>query len=205
MAVGVKRNPLGMMLGNSILPGDQPDYGMGDFPKVPHNYAQTEQPKKAGFLAPGSKGQMIAGIIADALAGATGGQPVFGQMLARQREAAAEEAQWHKRRMAGREDKQWEWDNKPKDDAVPPILRDAQAWASMPEPLRKAYQEMQEAKGGDEFITTTLPNGQFYAGPRRGLPGALTGQTQPSASRNLGPVVDSIPGGPQATPAATFP
>lgn len=105
------RNPLGVGLQQSILPGDQPDYA-----QMPGGMGMSA-PKKQGLFAPGSKGQMIAGIIADALAGATGRAPVFGQMMQQQRQQQAEEAQWTRRRQIerqqGREDKVWERDNLP--------------------------------------------------------------------------------------------
>lgn len=157
-----------------------------------------EQPKKPGFMAPGSKGAMIAGIIGDALAAGTGGQPVFtaNMMAQRQREADAQaaEAQWHRNRQANREDKQWEWQNKPPE--VPSMVRDAQAWDSMPPHLRKAYQEMNDADRGP---FTFLPNGQVWARDPA-LMQQFGGGSAQTPQRNLGPVVDTVPGGPASAP-----
>jgi hypothetical protein len=70
--------------------------------------AGAPQPKKM------SKGQIIAGIIGDALAGAAGRGPAFGQMLAQQRqyenEQAQQQAQWGLQRRARLEDWQAQQD-----------------------------------------------------------------------------------------------
>lgn len=190
-------------LGNvlaGILPGDQPmPAGMG-FPEMTPGQGMGQPAPKGGLFAPGSKAQIIAGIIGDALAGATGGAPVFGQMRMqerqRQQQQAAEEAQWSRRREADREDKQWEWANKPKDDAIPPILRDAMAWQNMSEDQRKAYTAMQEAQRGP---ITMLPNGMAYVRDP-----ALAAQIgMPAASAPAAPVGKLTPldGGP--TPPAS--
>ena len=168
--------------------GMAPDLGMG------------EPQKKRGFLAPGSKGAMIAGILGDALAVAGGGQAVtIPTMIAERRrgqDMAAEEAQWSRRREQMREDKQWEWQNKPREDAIPPILRDAQAWQNMTPEQRAAYGEMQKARAGDPDVTLTLPNGQLYVGPKSGIQAALGGANPRPVGR-----LTPIEGGP--TPPAS--
>lgn len=218
------RNPMGLALQNSIVatPEQEAESARLEamFPRRAAAPMSTEgsfgiggiinptSAKKPGFLAPGSKGAMIAGIVGDMLAQASGGQaqflPMEMQRRQREQEASAAEAKWHRERMANREDKQWEWANKPQD--PPAMIRNAQAWQQMSPEQRKAYQEMETAQRGDPFVTTTLPNGQFYAGPQSGLIGALTGATAaPVAPKGkLGPVVNSLPGGPQARPAGPF-
>lgn len=191
MAIGF-RNPLGVSLQNSILPGDQPQMGMGDFTP-----GQGMKPKKPGFLAPGSKGAMIAGIIGDMLATASGGQaqaiPMMVQQRQREQDAAAADAQWTRRRMEGREDKQWEWQNKPQEVSVPPILRDAQAWAGMTDAQKEAYKQLQQIK--PQFIPDGLGGGQWVT------PGAPAAQ-QPA----IGAVVPDPrkQGGPTPTASGDF-
>ena len=124
-------------------------------------------------------GRMLAGIIGDALAQGSGFAPVYTPAM-RQREALSQqEAQWSRRRQAENEDwrnrQQWERDN-----PVPaPIQRDAAAWMGMTPEQRQAVQEMTKAREGDPIVNTTLPNGQFWSGPRSGLAAALSGQASP--------------------------
>lgn len=162
------RHPLGISLESQLM-----------VPPVNIPTASLPAPKP-GFMAPGSKGAMIAGIIGDTLASFTGGQPLFTQNLLaerkRKQDAEAEQAKWGLKRQADREDKQWEWQNKPPE--VPSIIRETQAWQSMTPEQRVAYQAMQDARSGP--IMTTLPNGQFYSGPKSGLPGALGAGAPPA-------------------------
>lgn len=153
-----RRPGLGISLEDIMGTTPKPDFGA-----MTPGMGMDEPPKKQGFLAPGSKGQIIAGIIGDTLASLSGGSPMFTQTLLAQRQRdqdmQAQDAQWTRRRAAEREDRQWEWSNKPKDDAIPPILRDAQAWQNMTPEQRTAYQQMQDAQRGP---ITVLPNGQAF-------------------------------------------
>lgn len=119
------QSPLGLSLSKMLMPGAEP------------------APKPAGGLfKPGSKGQIIAGIIGDALAAASGGSPVFTQNLMAQRqreqELQAQEAQWTRRRQAertqNREDKLWERDNIPSQgDALERALKASNVLPGTPE------------------------------------------------------------------------
>ena len=88
-------NPLALALG---MPQGQP----------PAPDTAPEAPKV-------SKGKIIAGILADALMGFAGRPGIVAPMWARQREAEEEKVNWGLKRQADREDKQWEWQNKPKE------------------------------------------------------------------------------------------
>lgn len=121
-----------------------------------------------------SKGQIIAGIIGDMLAQVGGGKAVFAPMMAQQREQEQEDVRWSRRQQA--EDEQWqrrqEWQlTHPEPSAME---RNLQTWQGWTPDQRTAYSAMQEANGND-FVTMTLPNGQFYAGPRSGIISALQG------------------------------
>lgn len=161
------RKPLGKALESAIMPGDQPEY-------MPAGLGMQSPQKKQGLFAPGSKGQMIAGIIGDTLASLSGGQPVFTQMLAQQRQQQAEEAQWTRRRMTEREDKQWEWANKPKDAPNPTeferaleasgVVRGTPQWASaMARKVENTLNPMMAVQtvdaNGNPAITYTPRNG----------------------------------------------
>jgi hypothetical protein len=149
-----------------------------------------------------SKGQIIAGIIGDALAGAAGRQPVFGQMVAQQHQRDDEMAQWGLQRRARLEDWQTQQDYQRAHPDPSPMERDVQAWAAMTPEQRVQYQDMQKAKEGDPIVTITLPNGQMYSGPRSGLAQAMMGggQMPQKPVGNLTP----IDGGPTASPSGSF-
>jgi hypothetical protein len=157
--------------------------------------AGAPQPKKM------SKGQIIAGIIGDALAGAAGRGPAFGQMLAQQRqyenEQAQQQAQWGIQRRARLEDWQAQQDYQREHPDPSPMERDLGVWQHMTPEQRTAYQQMKAAGAPDPDVVTTLPNGQLYAGPRSGLAQALMGGGQSAQLPAIGSVVpDPRKGGP---------
>ena len=198
------RKPLGLALQSSIMPGDQPDYGMGDFPKVPHAYAQTGEATKPGFFREGGMGRMLAGIIGDALAQQAGMRPVYAPAMQQRQALEAEEAQWTRRRQAEREDKQWEWNNAPKsDDGFTAMMR-AAGIDPASDAGRALYGQRLQRQVAEPDVIQTLPNGQLYAGPRSGLAGALTGVAPVSAPMKPVGKLTPVAGGPQVAPAATF-
>ncbi len=144
--------------------------------------AKPEQPR--GLFREGGMGRHLAGVIGDALLQRADMAPVYSPMMQENRAAKASEAQWHRSREAQRADRQEErqWSNEDwharqdyerANPAPSTMERDAAAWDRMSPPQRAAYQEAQRAGDGDRFVTMTLPNGQFYAGPQSGLVAAL--------------------------------
>jgi hypothetical protein len=137
-----------------------------------------------------SHGQIIAGILADALAGAAGQPAGFGQMLSQQRQQQQEEAQWSRRHQTELQDqmdlKRFEYANKPQD--VSPMMRDADAWLKMTPEQRAAAREANAIK--PQFIPDGLGGGQWAqppasTGPKPGLtftPLPANGGPTPSAS-----------------------
>lgn len=186
MATGF-RAPLGLNLAN-IVEGDQPPMDMGDFGRsMPGPMtAPIEQP--GGFFKEGGLGRYIAGAIGDALLQNAGMRPVFAPMQQQRQQMAAEDAIWTRRqalqRDQNRADKEWEWAHKPHEPSA--MERNLSTWQSWTPEQQAAYRDFNK---GDPFVTTTLPNGQFYAGPQSGLIGALTGQVQPSTQPKVGDVV----------------
>lgn len=91
----------------------QPQVGAMD----PNTKAMT---KKPGFFAPGQAGRHIVGFIGDALQRIGGGEGTYiPQMMQMQQQDAEIRARLQEaiaKRQAGREDKQWEWQNKPQED-----------------------------------------------------------------------------------------
>lgn len=152
-----------------------------------------------------SKGQIIMGIIADALSGAAGHQGGFAQMLGQQREDDRVQAQWGLQRRARLEDWQAQQDYQHAHPDPSPMERDVQTWARMTPEQRAQYQDMQKAKEGDPIVTITLPNGQMYSGPRSGLAAAMMGGSQ-APQRPVGRLSPLPDGGPQGSPlSGSFP
>ena len=83
----------------------------------PNTKAMT---KKPGFFAPGQAGRHIVGFIGDALQRFGGGEgtyiPHMMQMQQQDAEIRARLQEAIAKRQADREDKQWEWQNKPQED-----------------------------------------------------------------------------------------
>jgi hypothetical protein len=147
--------PLGMALAGALR---QPD--------------EQEQPKM-------SKGQLILGILADALSGAAGRPGQFAQMMNQRKAQEREETNWGRRRQAELEDYEKKQQIEQRYAGPSPMVRDAQAWQTMSPEQRRAYQELQGMKQGDPDVFVTLPNGQVYAGPKSGLAQALMGGAPP--------------------------
>ena len=93
-----------MLQEGAPLPGLPSANPAGEFPPA----AATAQQAPAEVAPRMSKGQLIAGILADALSGAVGRPGQFAAQVTRQREQAAqavqEQARWHRDRTAGIED-----------------------------------------------------------------------------------------------------
>jgi hypothetical protein len=193
-----QRNPFGLALGDALT---QPM--RVDVPQLPPIAAGTAPQQGMG------KGQMIAGIIADVLAGAMGRPGQFAQQLGQQRQQENETAQWHQRRGAENEDwmarEQWQLANRP-----PPapteferileasgVQRGTPQWT---ETMGKRAQAMLNA--GDPDVVTTLSNGQMYAGPRSGLAAALMGGGSAPQRPAIGAVVPDPRQGGQTPPAS---
>jgi hypothetical protein len=62
------------------------------------------QPKKPGFFESGGGFRDVVGILGDALAGAAGGQPVYGPMKMRQRQ---QQTEWDRQDALRRQDREW--------------------------------------------------------------------------------------------------
>lgn len=173
------RNGLGISLQNLL---SATGANLGGRYSTPGFNPGAEQQTPAMAPVQRSKGQMIAGILSDAVSGFLGREGSFGATLSaekeRERTMQAQEAQWSRRRDAENQDwlkrEQWQLANKAPD--VSPMQRDLAAWEAMTPDQRIAYQQMQKAKEGDPIVSVSLPNGQFYSGPRSGLTAALTGQ-----------------------------
>lgn len=161
--------------------------------------APPQQPQKM------SKGQLIMGILADALSGAQGKPGQFAQQMGKRQDREQEIAQWGLKRQGDLQDYEakQQIDQRYAKPDVPPMMRDAQAWQTMTPEQRSAYQEMKSVGQGDPDVFITLPNGQVYAGPRSGLAAAMMGGGQAPAA----PVgkLTPIQGGPAPAPGGFRP
>lgn len=192
--------PLGLRLSNTV--GQEPE-----IPRVP-DYAAGIQMPLPGAQPRHSKGQIIAGILADALAGLAGQQ---GPMLAqwnRERQQEQDDVQWSRRQQA--ENDQWaqrqRWQQEHPDPS--PMQRDIAFWQGMTQEQRAAFGEMKKAGEGDPDVFITLPNGQVYAGPRSGLAQAMMGAGQAPTAGARPPIGAIVPdprrGGPTPRASGTF-
>lgn len=169
---GMRAKPKGLFgsPGQGILPGDQPDAGMGDFPS--HNLPQTnEAPQKRG----GAFGSGVAwGDVLYALGGAIGGdggaavQHVKQSRLAPLMEQAQREAEW----ADWRRKKQWEIDNRPP--ANNDTINDMEAAAKWTPEQWAIYDRLHP-------VWKTGPDGLPYAVPRpaMGVPTRPVGKLTP--------------------------
>lgn len=154
---------------------------------------------KPTFFQEGGMGRHLAGAIGDALLHYGGMQPVYAPMQQQQRQQAQEEAQWSRRRQQANDDwtQREQWKAEHPDPS--PMMRDVQAWQGMSPEQRASYEQIRKAQMGDPDVTVSLPNGQFYAGPRSGLSAALTGGMAPSEAParpvgKLRPIGGATPG-----------
>lgn len=208
------RPKLGLALQNAAMGGNPmfPQSFAPDGQGVPIPALQTalatDTAPKGGFFKDGGMGRYLAGAIGDVLLQQSGMQPMFAPMQRQKQSDEREEAQWTRRREAENQDwtnrEAWKLANQKREPtSMERNLATFQQWGP---DQRKAYAEMQQAERGDPFVTTTLPNGQFYAGPQSGLIGALTGAAPQTAQpRRLGPVVDTVPGGAGGNASGGFP
>jgi hypothetical protein len=117
------------------------------------------------------KGQLIAGILADALAGAMGRPGQFAQGLSQQKQQQDEEVQWQRRHQIEQADR-------------PPYRWEANDGSLMemgPDGTpRLVYKDPTPKANLDPDVFITLPNKQVYAGPRSGLAAAMGGSGVPA-------------------------
>lgn len=97
---------------------------------------------------------------------------------------------------------QFDYEQQHKAPDLPPMVRDVQAWQQMSDPQREAYEALMAARSGGEFVSTTLPTGEFYAGSRAGLMERLGGAPQVAPK---GVTFKPRNGGQAVPPPATFP
>lgn len=117
---GKRRGLFGSAKG--IMPGDQPDYGMGDFPGRPSslpggNPGATAPPKRGGMFGEGGIGRGIAGTIGDFLLQQSGMDPVYAPTMQLRQRGEQEEAQYQRRQQDDQaqwmQREQWKMANEP--------------------------------------------------------------------------------------------
>lgn len=161
-------------------------------------------PHQQQFFGEGGLGRILAGAIGDGLLQHVGMQPVYAPAMRQQGEARMEDVKWQRDRMGRLQDWQAEQDYTRAHPAMPQMMQDAQAWQTMTPDQRTAYQQSQDSKGG--MVNMTLPNGQFYAGPKSGIADALGGGQSPPTPAMGRPVgkLTPINGGPTQPASGGF-
>lgn len=173
---------------------------MGPLGLALHSSLGLQQPSQAVPAIPSpkpvGKGQLIAGVLADALAGAIGRPGTFAHQMVERRQEDRQQAQWGLRRRAELEDyeaKQQIEQRYAKPD-VSPMERDAKAWLAMTPELRKAYEAVQAAK--PQFIPDGMGGGQWVR------PQSPSSPSGPPAGVTFTPLDD---GGPTLPASGGFP
>jgi hypothetical protein len=198
---GTRKPPLGQIPGLQRGPYDTPPTWGGPPQETmdqvgamePNTQAMT---KKPGFFAPGQTGRHIVGFIGDALQQMSGGQPTYMPQMMQMKQQDAEirarlQAALEKRK-ADREDKQWEWENKPQEERAP------YRWESNDGSL------MEVGPDGQPRVVYKDPTAKVVFQPD-GLGGGKW-ITQPT-TQNLVPIGGTLPpkGGPVQQAPDTFP
>jgi hypothetical protein len=145
-----------------------------------------------------SKGQLIAGIFADALAGFNGQPGMMAQRWGKEREQQREEAQWHQRRQAQREDydfqKQVDQRYKtPDEDQFTRMLRASGVDPNSPQ--GRALYKQKIDSDIDPIVNVPLGEGRFFSGPKSHLAAAMAGAVPPSGAR---PAIGAVVADPRA-------
>lgn len=103
--------------------------------------------KKPGFFGQGGAGRAIAGTIGDFLLQQSGMDPVYLPNILQQRDAEERARMAQQQRMQAREDKMWEWQNKPKDARYNDTIEDFKWYQGLNDEERKLYHQMNPVVG----------------------------------------------------------
>lgn len=156
-----------------------------------------------------SRGQLIAGILGDALEGAMGRPGTFAAQMGQVRQQEREQAQWGMRRTADLEDYAKKQEIDQRYQTTKPYRWEANDGSLMElgadGAARQLYKDPTPKAGLDPDVFITLPNGQVYAGPKSGLAGAMMGGV-PAVTPPLKPKgkLTPINGGPTPQASGTF-
>lgn len=145
-----------------------------DYAPRPMDVPQVQMPQAPAPQHGMGKGQMIAGILADMMAGAMGKPGQFGQMMQQRRQQEQEEVQWGRRREAELEDYRAKQQIE-REYRVNPLAQSVADYDSLSDPQKATYKTLHP--GQSDIVTTTLPGGRIYSGPRDGLAAALGGMS----------------------------
>lgn len=184
---------------NGILPGDQ--RGLPQMPQAPA--------KKPGLFGQGGVGRYMAGAIGDALLQNAGMQPIHAPAVQQaQQMAAALRQQSLKREQDWQDWVQREtWKRANPEPQAPNEFQRTLAMAGIDpnsaegQQLARQRAESMARDPDDAFVVVPIPGRGTYAGPRSGLSDVFGAPRQ----RNLGPVVNEIPGGGAGNGAGNFP
>ena len=83
------------------------------------------------FFGQGGFAQNLTGLLGDVFLQQGGMQPVYGPTVKQRQQAELEEQQRQRKRLEGREDTKWEWENKPKDPYIPDAEKQAKYYESI--------------------------------------------------------------------------
>lgn len=181
---------LSQALMDAIGTAYKPQQGQSN-PLMAQPASQQAQPKMG-------KGQLIAGILGDALSGALGQQGQFAATMRQRQAAEQEEAQWTRRQQSelGQYGQKKQIDQQYGGTDLSPIERDARAWMGMGPELQAAYRAAQAAR--PQFIPDGMGGGQWA------IPPAAGASPQPMKTAPRGKLTP-VAGGPTPPASGAFP
>jgi len=155
--------------------------------------------KKPGFFGQGGAGRAIAGTIGDFLLQQSGMDPVYLPNVLQQRDAEERARMFEQKRIAEREDKQWEWQNKPKETPQPTEYERIVRASGLPEPEQQKLLQDYARNRANPVQGVPFTDAQGNSGIQFIRPGQMQGAEVPTAPvgklRPLGGSGGNVTGG----------
>ena len=156
--------------------------------------------KKPGFFGQGGAGRAIAGTIGDFLLQQSGMDPVYLPNILQQRDAEERARMAEQQRVQAREDKQWEWQNKPKDEPNPTEFERILAASGLPQDQQIQLMQDYARNRANPVQGVPYTDAQGNSGIQFIRPGQMQGGGAPQA-----PVGKLTPiGGQSGVPTGSF-
>lgn len=170
-------------------------------PPAPPQFAPPQEQGRGGVFGSGYSGEDIMSMLLRAAAiaqGDLGAGAQFGANIGAKARAEAEAAQAERlhqqRRMEGREDQQWGWENKPNElEGFDAELVRAGIDPRSPQGMQLKQQKVNNT--ADPWVQMTTPDGRFLGGPRSQVMQSLSGGQQPTVLGSELPPGWTIEGG----------
>lgn len=171
--------------------------------EMPIGVQQINQPPKRGIFGRGGKAWDVLGAFGDAF---SENEPVYAMSKQAEQNRLFEAQKAQAQRMQAREDKMWEWQNKPKDAPNNDTINDFNWYKNLPEEDRKLYHKMKPVVGYMADGTPRIINP--YEAQQQDLDGQPASEDgfdyTPGPGGRANPQNWKKSGGQAATPPVTF-